>query len=318
MITPRGWIPRQERTSHQMLMTREHDAATPTFGQVNAGLKDLPKRCLLYENEKKATGALLPRIRQYDGSCVGAAGGRSYAQTMCGDIVHRKTKEEVPLLFPWTTWGIGRQLANMRGRGAGSFGAAQAKAVSTQGFGMNRADNPKLPQPKISKGWAGWSFDVERSYSWPPSWPVSKAELEQEANSHQMEYFARIKSLDELKQAFAQGYGVTCASMFGTRPRIENGRLVGRWNDSWAHQMSWSGYDLDDAGRLFVPDDNQWGAEAHPSCPILSALGVFGSFWIPEDDVVKCIDRGEVFAHGNSEDWPVRELNWSESLGIGE
>lgn len=312
-----GWIPPSERDFAQKCLTAEFDEVTPRFGDVNVGV-DLPKHALLYECEKKATGSLLPRIWQKSGSCVGAGGARAYGQTMCGDIVHRQTVEEVPLLFPWATYGIGREIAGMRGRGDGSFGAAQAKAVSESGFGMLRADDQRLPQPTIRDGWAWWSAQIEKEWSWPKQWPIGRDVLAPDANNHQISYVARIKSWDELCQAFAQGYGVTCASMFGTRPRVQDGFLVGEWNDSWAHQMSWAGYYTHDSLGELVAVDNQWGPGAHPECPFLSQLGVRGSFWIRKTTVERLLSSGdaEVFAHGNSEDWPLRTIPFDEFCGF--
>ena len=305
-----GWIPYTDRTFDQQIMSDSFKNATAPFGAVNRGLGDLPARALLYDLEKTATGKLCNRIWQMEGSCVGAAAGRSYVQSMCGDIVHRKTQEQVKDLFPWTTWGIGRKLGGMNRRGAGSFGAAQAKAGEQ--YGMNAADNPKLPQPTNKNGWLVWSAKIELDYSYPKQWPVPEAELAVEANEHQVMHVARITKWDELLQAFAQGYGVTCASMFGTRPTVRGDVLIGDNNLSWAHQLSWSGYITHPQHGILIAVDNQWGPNAHPECPTLSAMGVLGSFWITQKTVTKLLSQGsvEVYAHGETEDWPVRQLDW--------
>jgi hypothetical protein len=87
--------------------------------------------------------------------------------------------------------------------------------------------------------------------------------------------------------------------------------------------MSWSGYltikratsDLP-AGRL-IAVDNQWGPQAH-ECPWLSQRGIRGSFWITEATAKKILQRKdtEVYAHGNTEDFPAREIDWG-TLGMG-
>lgn len=311
-----GWVPYDERTSDQQVMSEAFDGATPGFGDVNPGLGDLPETALMYDLEVKATGKRLNRIWQMEGSCVGAAAGRSYGQSMCGDIVNRKTQEQVKDLFPWTTWGIGRRIGGLNRRGAGSFGAAQGKAGNI--YGMNAADNPKLPQPTNKNGWLVWSAKIELDYSVPNQWPVPEEELAKEANEHQVLHVARITKWDELLQAFAQGYGVTCASMFGTSPSVRGDVLIGDWNRSWAHQMSWSGYKTHPQHGIIVACDNQWGPSAHPECPTLSAMGVRGSFWLTQKTVEKLLASRsvEVFAHGNTEDWPVRQLDW-DSMGMG-
>lgn len=317
MTAQTGWIDPDQRTAEQTQIAEEFDRNTPAFGDVNQPLGDLPKHALLYEVEMKANGGkLCNRIWQMEGSCVGAAGGRSYTQAMCGDIVHRKTSEEVKDLCPWPTWGVGRRFAGMNRRGAGSFGAAQAKAVEQ--WGMLAADHQGLPEPANRDGWLVWSAKIELDYSYPRQWPIPESELAPAAAERKMGHVARITSMDDLKQAFAQGYGVTCASMYGTRPTVKGGFLIGEWNTSWAHQMSWSGYYTHDSLGVLVACDNQWGPAAHPACPFLSKMGVRGSFWIPEATVERLLkDRGaEVFAHGNTDDWPTRELDW-DAMAMG-
>jgi hypothetical protein len=235
---------------------------------------------------------------------------------MCGDAVHRNTGEQIVDIFPWATWGIGRRFAGMNRRGAGSYGAAQAKAVSQ--WGMLAASNPKLPQPQNRNGWLVWSAKIELDYSYPAAWPVKEEEIAPEAGDHQIGYVAQVKTWEELLQAFAQGYGVTVASMFGSRPSVRDGFLVGEWNTQWAHQMSLGGYHTHPTLGELILVDNQWGPGAHPACPFLEPKGVRGSFWITKSTMMKIMGgRGaEVFVHGNTEDWPGRVLDWG-SLGLG-
>lgn len=310
-----GWIPRDERTIEQQRQSDAWAERTPTFGQV-CGTVSLPEHALLYDLEKKATGKLCNRIWQMEGSCVGAAGARSYTQTICGDIVVRGTTEEVKDIFPWATWGIGRRMGGLNSRGGGSFGSVQARAVSE--WGMLAADDPRLPQPKNRDGWLVWSSKIELDFSTPRTWSPPESELAPAAGEHKMGYTAQIKTWDELLQAFAQGYGVTCASMYGTRPAVSEGFLIGPWNGSWAHQMSWSGYYTHPTLGPLIAVDNQWGPQAHPSCPFLSAMGVRGSFWITEGTTKKILGKSdaEVYAHGDTQDWKTRIIDWG-SVGMG-
>lgn len=314
--TQLGWIPYDDRTFEQQKQSDSHKHATPAFGEVNRGLGDLPKEALLYNVEIKATGRLCKRIWQKTGSCVGAAAARAYTQTICGDIVHRKTTEEVKDIFPYATWGIGRRMGGMNRRGDGSFGAAQARACNE--WGLIAADDQRVPQPTERDGWLMWTAQQEKEYSYPPQWPVKEEELRPSANERQVSTVTRVTKFDELLQAFAQGYGVTCASMFGTSPRVKDGFLVGDWNGSWAHQMSWAGYYTHPNLGVLIAVDNQWGPSAHPECPYLSRLGVRGSFWITQATCTKILSNrsAEVFVHSDTEDWPTRTIDW-DSMGMG-
>lgn len=246
-------------------------------------------------------------------NCVGAGAAQAYADSALGDVVHRGDREEVKLCYPWATYGVGREIGGMRGTGSGSFGGAQAKAVRPSTFGMLEIDDSRLPQPRyIHDGtWVEWSKSTELEWSHPRAWPIPRSELSTTASKYGMHTITQIKSTDEWVQLLAQGYGVTLASMFGTRPRVEKGVLVGRWNASWAHQMSSAGYWLHpELGLLFLIN-NQWGPSAHGKCPVLSPIGVLGSFWMPEKDAAKVVRTGEVIGHSSTGGFNLRTIDWS-------
>lgn len=310
-----GWIPYPNRTSEQQRESRRFAEETPSFGEVNQGLGDRPEQALLFELELRATGQLLPRIGQKEGSCVGVSWARSLAQAQCGDICVRGTQEEVHSLFPFATWGYSRRLAGLNSRGAGSFGSAMARAGKE--FGMLSVHNSLLPKPTADEGWYWWTSKIELDYSLPKHWPVPEAQLAAHANERQVTYTVQIRNVDELEDALAQGYGVTMASMFGTKARVMEGMLVGRWTTSWAHQMSIGGYlTHSKLGRLYLVD-NQWGPTFHGDCPYLAPRGIRGSFWVEAASMKKIISSqyAEVFAHGQTEDWPVQKIDWN--LGFG-
>ena len=304
-----GWILPDDRTSEMHACHAEWKAETPFFGEINGGVGDIPDNFLLYDLEIKATGGLLPRIGQVEGSCVGVSDERSSMQAACGDAVLRGDEEYVTPGFPFPTWGIGRQLGGLRGRGAGSFGGAQAKARKQ--WGGVAFDDPNIPKPVSTKnGWLFWSSKIELDYSWPPSWPGDREALTAEAANHQYETTTQIGSIDELRSLLSQGYGCTMACDFGTRPKVIDGYLVGDWNLSWAHQQSISGYHTHPNLGLLFAIDNQWGPDAHPPCPLLSKLGVYGSYWIRESVMKKIIQTGEVIGRSASEGFPVRPPDW--------
>lgn len=314
-MNPQGYLPPDQRNPFQVRLGVNYDERTPRFADVNRGAADRPDAALLFELETKATGKLLPRIGQKEGSCVGVSWARSLAQAICGDIVVRRTREEVKNLFAFATWGYSRRLAGLNSRGGGSFGAAMARAGVE--FGMLATDNSLLPPPTEKDGWLWWTSKIELDFSVPKHWPVPEAQLALAANERQVTYTVRIRTTAELEDALVQGYGVTMASMFGTRARVVQGLLLGAWNDSWAHQMSIGGYMTHPAhGRVYLID-NQWGPTFHGDCPYLAPKGVRGSFWIREStmkDILKSSST-EVFAHGQTEDWPVRSIDWE--LGFG-
>lgn len=305
---PGGWMPPEERTNEQQSMSDEFRTAIGSFKEVGEAV-ELPERALFHEMEIKHTGALLKRPWQVTGSCVGVGGMRSYSNAALGDAVYRGDHEIVNLQFPFSTYGVGRKLAGMRGKGSGSFGGAQSKAV--QQYGINAIDHPKVPQPRIRGQWAQWTKSQELAWSHSSYWSVDYDEMYQDAIKQSITDVVRVDDTEELKQLLAQGYGVTLASSFGTRPRVRDGVLLGPWNGSWAHQMSCGGmWNHPRLGWIFVID-NQWG-HAHGSCPELSKLGVEGSFWITEDTFASIIKRGEVFGHSATKGFPKKPIPWNE------
>jgi hypothetical protein len=308
--TESGWIPLEQRP----LGAAEELDAVPGFDELNGyGDDPLPKEALIPKLEIKLFGSVLPFIWQITGSCVGAGWAKADLNAQVGDVAVRNDHEEVKMCYPWATYGVGREMAGMRGTGSGSWGTAQARAGKE--WGKLPGDDSKYPQPSNSNGWLKWSSSTELTWSHPRAWPISKTELTTEANKFSNETAARVKTTDELAKAAAQAYGITLASNFGTRsPQVKDGFLIAKWNGSWAHQMSCSGYTTHPSlGRIWWIQ-NQWGPGAHPKCPYMSPLGVNGGFWI-EDSTMQKICASEVFVHSNTKGFPKRVIPWG-TMGI--
>lgn len=309
-----GWIPYPDRTQEQQAMSDSWRESTPMFGDLNSGITELPKEALNFKLWLML-GLRPLRIYQQYTSCVGAGGAVSYADAMAGDVVFRGSQESVEIPFPWATWGIGRQYGGMGGRGGGSYGSVQGRAVEEWGYVP--IDFPGVPQPKRDGDWLVWTEEDEYNYSWPSKFPVAEATLRPEANKFRMGRQLQIRSLDELDNALAQGYGVTMASNYGSKTmKVRDGFLVATWDGSWAHQMTIDGYIHAPFGKLYLIK-NQWGRRAHPSCPYLSQYGVEGAFWVPEADIKRNMDKQytEVIVHSSTGDFPIRKLP-IERLGI--
>lgn len=305
-----GWVPPEERDADQLKLHNEFLEEVGHFGDVGSTV-DEPERVIMAELETKYFGKPVLRVWQVTGSCVGAGGAQAYIRSMVGDVVHRGDNEEVKLPFPYATYGVGRQIGGMRRTGSGSFGAAQAKAVKPENFGMLAWDDSRVPKPTVRNGWAKWTQREELTWSHPSAWPMRKDDLHTDARKYGMHTVTAIRDTGQWVQLLAQGYGVTLASSFGTRPRVQGDVLLGPWNGSWAHQMSSSGYWKHPQHGLIFLIDNQWGPSAHGDCPTLSKLGVRGSFWIKERDASRIIRSGEVFGHSSTGGFPARKFEWN-------
>jgi hypothetical protein len=237
--------------------------------------------------------------------------------TMVGDVLNKGDAEEILLPFPFSTWGFGRRIAGLRGRGDGSFGGAQIKAESE--FGYLAHNDPNIPQGTVvNTHWMKWSSRVESDWSWPPQFPVAEAKIKELSNPYRLTGWAQIKSLDEAEQACAQLYGMTQASMWGCeRPRVTNGKLVGKRDTQWAHQTWIGGYDKAGGTRYWL-FGNQWGPQASGKCPWLAER--FGShgfaggvMWIDDREMQSLIDQDEVFVRSGTGGFPLRNrIDWSK------
>lgn len=308
-----NWIPPEDRNVLQTRITDEFHEDIGEWGDLAFDVRDIPTRFLDYELEKRVTGELLPRPYQFSGSCVGVGWWRAYCAAMLGDIVIRGDVEDVKLAFPFATYGVGRHLAGMRGRGEGSFGGAQAKAGAQ--FGALAIDHPKVPKGTVSNGWLQYSKSIELEWSYSPKFPVAVEELEADSKPHAIGQYKRLRSSKDVMEAKAQGYGVTLASNFGTRgARVVDEILLAEWNGSWAHQMSCAGYWNHPSLDLIFPIDNQW-KDVHGKCPTLHPLGVTGTFWIKAATMDRICETGEVYAHTATGGFKLTSVDW-KNLGI--
>lgn len=308
-----NWIPYEERTDEGKRLTDEYHEEIGLFSDQPYMPGELPERVLDYEAEKKVTGSLMPRPWQLTGSCVGYSWWRAFCNATVGDILYRGDVEAVHLPFVLATYGVGRQLAGMRGRGEGSFGSAQARAG--QEFGALPIDYGGLPEVQFDGNWMHYTKSIELQWSHPTGWPIPIDKLREEAKKHNIGTATRIKSIEELLQAKAQGYGVTVASSFGTRgAKVVDDVLIAERNSSWAHQMSVAGFWKHPRAGLIFPWDNQW-KDTMGRCPTLEPLGVNGSFWVREADMEWAIRTGEVYAHTATGGFELREIDW-QNLGV--
>lgn len=330
-VPPAGKTPGVERNFGQTLQAERFADSIPRFQDTPAGksVGDLPKWALLPYLELKRHGRFLPRINQQSGSCVGAGGNRAYTNSILGDIEHRGDLEDIKLYFPWATYGKGRQLGGMRGKGEGSFGAAQARAIKE--WGGVPIDYPGLPQPRVDGVWLIWSGQTEISWSNVPfpSPPIPDSE----ANKYIIKDVAQVRTTDEAAKRAAQGYGGTIACMFGMRnmrPSPTKGVLLGRWDGSWAHQQSEGGYyEHPDLGRIWLID-NQWN-DAHGECPFLKGLirvwleelriefdpakHTYNGSYFVDDPTYGRMLRDEGFAHGDTNGFNPRKMtDWDLAL----
>ena len=134
-------------------------------------------------------------------------------------------------------------------------------------------------------------------------------DLINEAKKNPVGTVSLVRSVQEAKDALANGYGIALCSMYGfSSNRDDNG--IARRQGSWAHAMAWIGCD-DTKTRLnetLFLIQNSWGLwnggpKVHEQPD--------GSFWIREADAAGMIAQEGAWVFSNVQGFPRRKISWS-------
>lgn len=308
MKTPTGWIPEAAMGKAQQATHHEILDQMPKFS-IRGNWKFKERRYSLWAAARKVTGDFLPYIRQITGSCVGASAGNAMLTLLSVEIAGGNDPDAWHLFWWPYAYGEGREIAGLRGRGEGSFGSAQAKALIREG--IFRADVPGLPSFRERSGWL--ELPKQTELEWSDGAAIAK-KWNELGREHLLQTAAPIGSTDDAAAAIANGYPLTIAAMFGTRTIRTKGNPpvnVAEWDDRWAHQqMIDEVWDHPQLGLLFRIS-NQWGPNAHPA----PASGEpAGGYYITEATLQKILrDRGsECYAYSQYDGYPAQDLDWTK------
>lgn len=134
-------------------------------------------------------------------------------------------------------------------------------------------------------------------------------ELINEAKKNPVGTVSLVRSVQEAKDALANGYGIALCSDYGfSSNRDDNG--IARREGSWGHAMCWIGCD-DTKTRLnetLFLIQNSWGVwnggpKVHEQPD--------GSFWIREADAAGMIAQEGAWVFSNVQGFPRRKISWS-------
>lgn len=128
-------------------------------------------------------------------------------------------------------------------------------------------------------------------------------DLVEEAKEHQVMTVSYITSLDEVRDALANGYGVSCCSGYGFSSKRDSEGFA-KQQGGWSHAMAWTAVD-DKHSRPSVLVQNSWGKwnsgpkrHGQPD----------GSFWIDFDVAERMIKQRGTWAFSNVDGFPPRAL----------
>lgn len=127
-----------------------------------------------------------------------------------------------------------------------------------------------------------------------------------EASLHPVKTISMITTIEEARDALANGYGLSCCSGYGfSSARDKNG--IARQTGSWSHAMAWIA--CDDTREIYNETlflvQNSWGkwnggGKRHGQPD--------GSFWIRESAARKILASRGSFVFSDVEGYPARQL----------
>lgn len=133
-----------------------------------------------------------------------------------------------------------------------------------------------------------------------------------EAQKHQVKTISNIRTVEEARDALANGYALSVCSGYGfSSRRDKNG--IAKKSGGWNHAMTWIA--CDDSHDVYKETlfliQNSWGLwNSGPK----RLDQPDGSFWVREKDARGMLSNGGAWVFSDVDGFPSRQINWT----IGE
>ena len=228
--------------------------------------------------------------RQTTGDCVSHATRNACDLTRAVEIDVKGDKES------WIARGATEAIYGARGHtGQGMSCARAATFVSKTGGLLVRKNYPGIIDlskynSKIGTNWGGRGV---------PDKVVDKAD------DHQIRTVSLIKSVEEARDALANGYGLSVCSGYGFSNK-RNSKGFARKSGSWAHAMAWTACDDtgDEPAFLVQNSWGKWNSGGHPEWGEIPD----GSFLIHADIAEGMIRQNGAYAFSDFNGFPPQKL----------
>ena len=125
------------------------------------------------------------------------------------------------------------------------------------------------------------------------------------ANDHQIKTVSLVKTVEEARDALANGYGLAVCSSYGfSNKRDKNG--FARVSGSWAHCMAWIACDDTGSEPAFLVQNSwgKWNDGGHPEWGKIPD----GSFLIHADAAAGMLKQNGSYAFSQFDGFPVQKL----------
>jgi hypothetical protein len=228
--------------------------------------------------------------RQTTGDCVSHGTRNACDISRAVEIDIHSEKES------WVARGATEAIYGARGwSGQGMTGSKAAEFVNKIGGILVRKNYPGVVDltkynGNLGAGWGGRGV------------PDKVLDL---ANDHQIKTVSLIQSVEEARDALANGYGIAVCSNYGFSNKRDS-KGYARTSGSWAHCMAWIACDDTGSDTSFLVQNSwgKWNDGGHPAWgPIPD-----GSFLIHSDVAEGMIKQNGTYAFSNFNGFPVQKL----------
>lgn len=228
--------------------------------------------------------------RQTTGDCVSHGTRNACDISRAVEIDIKKEREG------WIARGATEAIYGARGHGGQGMSCSRAATFVSQSGGIVvRKNYPGVADfskynGNLGAGWGGRGL------------PDKVIDL---ANDHQIKTVSLVKTLEEARDALANGYGLAVCSNVGfSNKRDKNG--IAKRSGSWAHCMAWVACDDTGSEPLFLVQNSwgKWNDGGHPSWgPIPD-----GSFLITAEVAANMLAQNGSYAFSEFDGFPVQKL----------
>jgi len=250
------------------------------------------KLALLYKSVQKFDPGFGPSERQVTGDCVSHSTRNAVDVTRSHEIIGGDREEFIARSATEAIYGS-------RGHGGqGMSCSVAARFVHQNGGVLLRKDYGFVDLSKydgmLGAGWGRRGVPDE---------------VVKEGKKHQVTTISNIRTVEEARDAIANGYAISVCSGYGFSSRRDKHGIAKR-SGGWSHAMAWVAMDdtreiLDET--LFLVQ-NSWGVwnggpKRHDQPD--------GSFWIKEKDARGMLSGGGAWVFSDVDGFPARKVDWT-------
>jgi len=228
--------------------------------------------------------------RQTTGDCVSHATRNAVDVSRAVEIdVHRDREA-------WVARGATEAIYGARGHGGQGMSCSRAATFVSQSGGVITRQN--------YKGVADFSkYNGNLGAGWGSrGLPDPVIDL---ANDHQIKTVSLVKTVEEARDALANGYGLAVCSSYGFSNKRDS-KGFARTSGSWAHAMAWIACDDTGSEPAFLVQNSwgKWNDGGHPSWGKIPD----GSFLIHADVAAGMLGQNGAYAFSQFDGFPVQKL----------